>query len=221
MGTFYTNLALFMQVEMVLNRSMPKGNGAAIPKITVPTTLSDSEAQKLLSTLQERFTQNMQRHKGLDWADVASKLANTTKALKTLHAMEATGGEPDVIGFDKKGGMYTFCDCSSESPEGRRSICYDQKGEDERNKKGVYPAGNAQAIAEAIGVELLDEEQYRALQQLGEFDSKTSSWIKTPIAIRDLGGALFCDRRFDTVFVYHNTAPSFYGARGFRGMVQV
>ena len=135
--------------------------------------------------------------------------------------MENTGGEPDIVAYDEEADEYVFYDCSPESPDGRRSICYDRAGEDKRNKKGVYPAGNALDLAEAIGVEILDEKQYRALQELGDFDTKTSSWIKTPSAIRDLSGAIFADRRFDHVFVYHNGAQSFYGARGFRGALRV
>jgi hypothetical protein len=135
--------------------------------------------------------------------------------------MESTGGEPDVVGYDEKTAEYIFYDCAAESPEGRRSICYDGKGQEEREKKGIHPAGNAVDLADAMGIDLLTEDQYRALQKLGEFDTKTSSWVQTPSDIRKLGGAIFCDRRYDTVFVYHNGAQSFYSARGFRGLLKV
>jgi hypothetical protein len=135
--------------------------------------------------------------------------------------MESTGGEPDVVGYDKETGEYLFCDCSAQSPKGRRSICYDGEAQEEREKKGVHPAGNAIDMAVAMGIELLNEDQYRALQRLGEFDTTTSSWIQTPTDIRELGGAIFADRRYDHVFVYHNSAPSFYAARGFRGSLRV
>jgi hypothetical protein len=135
--------------------------------------------------------------------------------------MESTGGEPDVVGYDKKKGEHIFYDCSAESPDGRRSICYDREGQEEREKKGVHPAGNAVDLADAMGVALLNEEQYRELQEMGEFDTRTESWIHTPDEIRELGGALFCDRRYDHVFVFHNSAPSFYAARGFRGWLGV
>ena len=141
--------------------------------------------------------------------------------LASLYAMESTGGEPDVVGYDKKTGEYIFYDCSAESPNGRRSICYDRKAQEEREKNGVYPAGNVIDLATAMGIELLNEDQYRSLQQLGEFDTKTESWIQTPADIRKLGGALFCDRRYGHVFVFHNSAPSFYASRGFRGSLRV
>jgi hypothetical protein len=163
----------------------------------------------------------MTRHKGLEWAKVQARLEANTEKLRSLHEMERTGGEPDVIGHDKKTGEYIFCDCSAETPQGRRNICYDREGQQEREKRGVHPAGNAMDMAAALGIELLTEVQYRDLQKLGEFDTKTSSWIKTPADIRELGGALFADRRFGHVFVYHNTAPTFYSARAFRGSLRV
>jgi hypothetical protein len=198
-----------------------KGTGRPIPKVEINLELSPKHRQGLLKTLEVRFEENMDRHKGLDWAKVQAKLEAHIEKLSSLNAMESTGGEPDVVGYDKKTGEYIFYDCSAESPEGRRSICYDGEAQQEREKKGVHPAGNAIDLAAAMGIELLTEEQYRELQKLGEFDTKTSSWIKTPSEIRELGGALFCDRRFDHVFVYHNSAPTFYGARGFRGSLRV
>ncbi len=198
-----------------------KGTGRPIPKVEINLELSPKQREELLKTLKDRFEENMGRHNGLEWAKVQAKLEANTEKLSSLNAMESTGGEPDVVGYDNKTGEYIFFDCSAESPEGRRSICYDGEAQREREKKGVHPAGSALDIADAMGVELLTEEQYRELQKLGEFDTKTSSWIKTPPEIRELGGALFCDRRFDHVFVYHNSAPSFYGARGFRGSLRV
>lgn len=172
----------------------------------------------LIETMKTRFENNMQRHKGIAWTAVQSKLERNQKALKSLGEMEATGGEPDVIGGDKSGG-FTFCDCSAESPAGRRSLCYDKKALDSR--KANKPGGSAVEMAAKMGIELLTEEQYRELQELGEFDLKTSSWIQTPPEVRSLGGALFCDRRFGKVFLYHNGAESYYAARGFRGRLQV
>lgn len=199
---------------------MPKGSGKPIPKVKVNLNVSPTQAEELIDTLAQRFENNMQRHEGLDWDKVAKKLAAQPKKLSALYAMESTGGEPDVIDYDKKNDEYIFFDCAEQSPE-RRSICYDTDGEQERIKKGIHPGGNAVDLAEAMGIELLDETQYRKLQKLGEFDTKTSSWIATPAKIRDLGGALFADRRYDTVFVYHNGAQSFYSARGFRGALRV
>lgn len=173
----------------------------------------------LLQTLQTRFEQHPERHPSLSWEVVEARLKAHPKALKVLEAMENTGGEPDVIAHDRKTGQLTFCDCSEESPEGRRSLCFDREALDAR--KEAKPRGNAVEEAAAIGVELLDEDQYRALQRLGEFDLKTSSWVKTPAPIRDLGGALFCDRRYGQVFVYHNGAQSYYAARGFRGRLVI
>jgi hypothetical protein len=200
---------------------MPKGSGKPIAKVAINRKLSAKQSEKLLRVLQVRFENNMCRHEGLEWINVKVKLEADEEKLSALKAMESTGGEPDVVGYDTKTGEYIFCDCSAESPDGRRSICYDREGEDERNKKGIFPGGNAIDIAAAMGVEQLTEEQYRALQKLGEFDTKTSSWVRTPADIRKLGGALFGDRRYDTVFVYHNGAQSFYAARGFRGSLRV
>ncbi len=181
--------------------------------------LSRGQLQELLSTLKIRFEKNMQRHKGLDWADVQARLKANTEKLRPLNEMERTGGEPDVVGYDKKTGEYIFYDCSTESPEGRRNACYDREALDSR--KEHKPKNNAMDMAAAMGIEILTEEQYRELQKLGTFDTKTSSWVKTPSEIRTLGGALFCDRRYDTVFVYHNGAESYYAGRGFRGSLRV
>lgn len=174
---------------------------------------------ELVRTLMARFEKNMHRHKAIIWANVLARLETNPDALKSLLEMESTGGEPDVIAHDRKTGQFTFCDCSAESPKGRRSICYDRKALDSR--KEHKPKSSAAEMAAKIGIELLTEEQYRALQQLGEFDMRTSSWIQTPPEIRTLDGALFCDRRFDTVFVYHNGAESYYAGRGFRGSLRV
>ncbi|MBV9241905.1 MAG: DUF4256 domain-containing protein [Acidobacteria bacterium] len=182
-------------------------------------TLSAKDSQDLLKTLKTRFEENMGRHKGLNWNDVEARLKANPEKLSSLSEMEMTGGEPDVVGFDKKTGEFVFCDCSAESPKGRRSLCYDRKALDAR--KEHKPSGDAVSSAAAMGIELLDEDQYRGLQKLGEFDLKTSSWIATPARIRDLGGSLFCDRRYDTVFTYHNGAESYYAARGFRGSLKV
>jgi len=173
----------------------------------------------LLQALRSRFAKHMQRHEGVDWTDVQARLESNPDALKTLHAMESTGGEPDVIGHDRKSGTITFYDCSAESPKGRRSLCYDRKALDARKEN--KPKGSAVEMAASMGIELLMEEQYRELQRLGEFDLKTSSWVATPSDVRSLGGALFCDRRFGRVFVYHNGAESYYAARGFRGSLRV
>lgn len=175
--------------------------------------------EELLSTLKNRFGKNMHRHKGIDWADVENKLENNAAKLWSLNEMEITEGEPDVVGYDKSTGEYLFFDCAAESPKGRRSICYDQAALESR--KEHKPKHSAIGMAEEMGVEILTEEQYRELQKLGEFDLKTSSWVKTPADIRKLGGALFCDKRYKTVFTYHNGAESYYAARGFRGCVRV
>jgi len=177
------------------------------------------QGKQLLSTLKARFEKNMNRHKGLEWAHVQAKLEASAEKVWSLNEMERTGGEPDVVGHDKKTGEYIFYDCSAESPKGRRSICYDREALDSRKEN--KPANSAMDMAAAMGIELLTEEQYRELQKLGSFDTKTSSWVKTPSAIRKLGGALFCDRRYDTVFVYHNGAESYYAARGFRAWLGV
>ena len=181
--------------------------------------LSPEQREELLKALKARFEKNMNRHKGLEWAKVQAKLDANAEKLRSLHEMEKTGGEPDVVGQDKKTSEYLFYDCSAESPKDRRSVCYDREALESR--KEHKPADTAIDMAAAMGIELLTEEEYRELQKLGSFDAKTSSWVKTPSAIRKLGGALFCDRRFDTVFVYHNGAESYYAARGFRGSLRV
>jgi hypothetical protein len=182
-------------------------------------TALKKEHEEILGVLKTRFEKNMGRHRGLEWAKVQSKLEANTEKLRSLNEMEETGGEPDVVGHDTRTGEYIFCDCSAESPKGRRSGCYDREALESR--KEHKPGNNAIDMAAAMGIELLTEEQYRELQKLGNFDAKTSSWVRTPSAIRKLGGALFCDRRFDTVFVYHNGAESYYAARGFRGSLRV
>jgi hypothetical protein len=181
--------------------------------------LSPEQREELLRILKTRFEKNMNRHKGLVWANVEAKLEANTEKLWSLHEMETSGGEPDVVGHDKTTGKYIFYDCSVESPKGRRSICYD--GEALESRKENKPKNNAIDMAAAMGIELLTEEQYRELQELGEFDMKTSSWVQTPIGTRELGGALFCDRRYDRVFLYHNGAESYYAARAFRGSLKV
>jgi hypothetical protein len=181
--------------------------------------LSSEQSKELLKVLKTRFEKNMNRHKGLEWAKVQAKLDANNEKLWSLDEMEATGGEPDVVGQDKKTGEYIFYDCSAESPKGRRSFCYDHEALEAR--KEHKPKNSAVEMATDMGIELLTEEQYRELQQLGEFDTKTSSWVKTPPEIRELGGAVFCDRRYDHVFLYHNGAESYYAARGFRGLLRV
>jgi len=181
--------------------------------------LSPKQSEELLHTLQTRFEKHKSRHKGLEWAQVQAKLEANAGKLWSLSEMESTGGEPDVVGHDKKTGEYIFYDCSAESPKGRRSFCYDHEAL--QSRKENKPENSAVGAAAAMGIELLTEEQYRELQQLGNFDTKTSSWVKTPSDIRKLGGALFCDRRYDTVFLYHNGAESYYAARGFRGSLRV
>jgi Protein of unknown function (DUF4256) len=188
-------------------------------KTMANATLSKKQSEELLRTLKTRFEKNMNRHKGLEWAQVQARLEANAEKLWSINEMERTGGEPDVVGHDKKTGEYIFNDCSEESPKGRRSLCYDREALDSRKEN--KPKGNAIDMAAAMGIELLTEEQYRALQKLGDFDAKTSSWVKTPSAIRKLGGALFCDRRFNTVFLYHNGAESYYAARAFRGSLRV
>ncbi len=188
--------------------------------------LSPKQHKELLSVLKARFENNMNRHKGIEWAKVEAKLEASPEKLWSLNEMERTGGEPDVVSYDnpnrslrEKTGEYTFYDCSAESPIGRRSLCYDREALESR--KEHKPKNCALDMAAAMGIELLTEEQYRELQKLGGFDTKTSSWVKTPPDIRKLGGALFCDRRYDTVFVYHNGAESYYAARGFRGLLRI
>jgi hypothetical protein len=177
------------------------------------------EQEELLKTLKARFEKNMNRHKGLDWAKVQARLEANPQKLRSLNEMEITGGEPDVVGHDKKSGEYIFYDCSAESPKGRRSICYDHEALEARKEN--KPKDSAVNMAATMGIELLTEEQYRELQKLGNFDLKTSSWVKTPPEIRKLGGALFCDRRYNQVFLYHNGADSYYAARAFRGSLRV
>ncbi|HJT75365.1 MAG TPA: DUF4256 domain-containing protein [Chitinophaga sp.] len=181
--------------------------------------LPASQSEELLGILKARFEKNMKRHKGVEWTKVQARLEGNAEKLWSLNEMEMTGGEPDVIGHDKKTGEYIFCDCAAESPKGRRSICYDEEALESR--KEHKPQNSAIEMARGMGIELLTEEQYRELQELGNFDLKTSSWVKTPAAIRELGGALFCDRRYDHVFLYHNGAESYYAARGFRGLLRV
>lgn len=181
--------------------------------------LSTEQREELLNTLKARFEKNMNRHKGLEWTQVEAKVKANIEKLWSLYEMERTGGEPDVVGYDKKTEEYIFYDCSAESPKGRRSICYDRKGLESR--KEHKPDNNAIDMAADMGIALLTEEQYRRLQQLGKFDLRTSSWVKTPENIRQLGGAIFCDRRYDNVFMYHNGAQSYYASRGFRGLLKV
>jgi len=199
-----------------------------MPKLTEKDPVSGGETKKKLSleqleelfrALKARFDKNMNRHKGLEWAKVQAKLEANTERLWSINEMERTGGEPDVVGHDKKTNEYIFYDCSVESPKGRRNVCYDREGQEAR--KAFKPENNAIDMAAALGIELLTEEQYRELQKLGNFDTKTSSWVKTPSAIRKLGGALFADRRYGNVFVYHNSAPSYYSVRAFRGSQRV
>ncbi len=182
-------------------------------------SLPAEESKKLIDLLKVRFEKNKNRHEGIEWASVQAKLEADSGKLWSLNEMEITGGEPDVIGYDEKTGQYIFVDCSPESPKGRRSICYDHQALEAR--KEHKPADSAVNMAEEMGIELMTEDQYRALQQLGNFDTKTSSWVITPSNIRKLGGALFCDKRYNTVFLYHNGADSYYGARGFRGLLKV
>ncbi len=182
-------------------------------------SLSKKQREELLKILQSRFEKNMNRHKGLDWTAVRTKLEANAEKLWSVGEMERTGGEPDVVGQDKRTGEYIFCDCAAESPKERRSLCYDREALDSRKEN--KPKGSALDVAASMGVEVLTEEEYRELQILGEFDTKTSSWVKTPAAVRKLGGALFCDRRYNTVFVYHNGAESYYAARGFRASLRI
>jgi hypothetical protein len=181
--------------------------------------LSAEQREELLCTLKERFEKNMMRHKGMEWAKVRAKLEVNAGKVWSLNEMEKTGGEPDVIGQDKGTGEFVFCDCADESPEGRRNLCYDREALEARKK--FKPKNSAMDLAATMGVEILTEEEYRELQGLGEFDTKTSSWLKTPQDVRELGGALFCDRRYGRVFVYHNGADAYFGGRGFRGRLKV
>ncbi len=184
-----------------------------------PKKLSPEQRDRLLRALKARFEKNMNRHQGLEWAKVQAKLGDRPDKLWSLNEMERTGGEPDVVGHDKKTGEYIFIDCSAESPKGRRNVCYDREALESR--KEHKPENNAMDMAAAMGIELLTEEQYRELQKLGDFDTRTSSWVRTPSDIRKLGGALFADRRYGHVFVYHNSAPSYYAVRAFRGSLRV
>lgn len=184
-------------------------------------TLSKSGREQLLKTLRARFEKNMHRHKGLEWEKIEARLAARPQHLRSLDEMEQTGGEPDVIGRERASGEYIFCDCSPESPKGRRGVCYDRAGEQKRIKEGLKPAGNVLDMAAAMGIELLTEQQYRELQKLEAFDTKTQSWLMTPDPIAKLGGAIYAERRYNTVFVSHNTAPCFYRGRGFRGLLEV
>jgi hypothetical protein len=183
--------------------------------------LSPKQREELLKALKTRFEKNKNRHKNLEWSKVQLKLEANNEKMWALKEMERTGGEPDVVGDDEKTSEYIFYDCSAESPKLRRNVCYDREGQEEREKKGIHPKGNAVDMAAAMGIELLSEEQYQELQKHGDFDTKTSSWVKTPSDIRKLGGAIFADRRYGHVFIYHNSAGSFYGVRGFRGSLSI
>ena len=200
---------------------MPKGSGKPIPRVEVNLEVSPSQAEELLKKLEVRFEKNMDRHLGLEWAKVRAKLETQPEKLSSLNAMETTGGEPDVVGYDEKTAEFIFYDCAEQSPAGRRSICYDGVGEQARIKQGIRPGGNAVDLAATMKIELLDEDQYREIQKQGEFDTKTESWLLTPPEIRELGGAIYGNRRYNTVFIGHNSAPSFYSSRGFRGSLRV
>jgi hypothetical protein len=189
--------------------------------MSVSKELSSEQREEILRALENRFRKNMSRHKDLEWAKIREKLESNAEKLWSLNEMERTGGEPDVVGHDEKTGEYIFHDCSAENPKDRRNVTYDYEGQEKRERQGIHPKGNAIDMARAMGIELLTEEQYRELQRLGSFDAKTQSWVKTPSDIRKLGGALFVDRRYNHVFVYHNSAPSFYRVRGFRGSLRV
>jgi hypothetical protein len=202
---------------MMIMRKLP--DKVSVSGVETKKELSPEQHEELLRTLKVRFEKNMNRHKGLGWAKVQTELEANTERLWSLNEMERTGGEPDVVGHDKMTGEYIFYDCSAESPKGRRNVCYDCEGQEAR--KAFKPENNAIDMAATMGIELLTEEQYRELQKLGNFDTKTSSWVKTPTDIRKLGGALFADRRYDNVFVYHNSAPSYYSVRAFRGSLRV
>ena len=204
-----------------MENCVPRSQAICGAKIMSPATLSKEQRDGLLKALKERFEKNMKRHEGLAWAELQTRLMRKSGALWSVHEMERTGGEPDVIGRDKETGEYIFCDCAAESPQGRRNVCYDRDGQKKREKEGLRLTGNVLDMAGDMGIEPLTEEQYRELQKLGSFDTKTQSWLKTPAEITKLGGAIFGDRRFGRVFVYHNTAPCFYRSRGFRGLLKV
>jgi hypothetical protein len=192
------------------------------PSITAfKKELSPEQREELLRALKARFEKNMNSHKGLEWPKVQAKLEANTEKLWSLNEMERTGGEPDVVGHDENTGEYIFYDCSAESPKGRRNVCYDREGQEAREKQGLHPEGNVIDMATAMGIELLTEEQYRELQKLGNFDTKTQCWVKTPPDIRKLGGAIFANRHYGHVFEYYNSAPSFYSGRAFRGSLRV
>jgi hypothetical protein len=213
-----------MSARIVSSLALPEGTLPFISQTTrhIPMakkTLPADRRNSLLDVLRIRFEKNMPRHKGVVWADVQIRIEKNKERLWSLNEMEQSGGEPDVVGFDPKASEFTIYDCSAESPAGRRSLCYDRQALDARREN--KPSNNALDVAAAMGIEILTEEHYRELQRLGAFDLKTSSWVRTPPAIRKLGGAVFCDRRYDTVFLYHNGAESYYAARGFRGMLRV
>jgi hypothetical protein len=224
-----TRCLLAVSPRRVIARTVPRPRATSLdarPAVRLShatmakkTTLSAKVQSEIVSALRTRFEKNKQRHKGLDWSVVEAKLAKNADALWSLHEMDATGGEPDVIAYDKKSGELLFVDCSEQSPKGRRSVCFDRAALDSR--KEHKPKTSAMEMAAAMGVELLSEAEYRELQKVGEFDTTTSSWVQTPASVRKLGGALFCDRRYDTVFVYHNGAESYYAARGWRGALRV
>ena len=216
---YFEKIGLAFSVERALYDLGLKEDKSMKTTNSSKNKLSPAQRNELLSALKARFEKNMSRHKGLEWAKVQSKLESNAEKLWTLNEMERTGGEPDVVGQDKKTGEYVFYDCSAESPKSRRSLCYDREAL--QSRKENKPEDSAINRAEAMGIELLSEEQYRELQKLGDFDTKTSSWVKTPSEIRKLGGALYCDRRYAHVFVYHNGAESYYAARGFRGSLRV
>jgi hypothetical protein len=206
-------------MSQIMPKKFPKGSSQPAPKMELDMEVSADQQAEQIETLKDRFERNMERHAGLEWQKIKAKLDADPGKLRSLVAMERTGGEPDVIGSDKTTGEYIFCDCSVESPNGRRSICYD--GAALESRKANKPWNSAIDMAATMGIEILTEEEYRELQKLGKFDTKTSSWVKTPAAIRELGGAIFCDRRYDHVFMYHNGAESYYAARGFRGLLKV
>ena len=209
----------YLEKLNLIDLSHHEPKGISVKDTETRNKLSPEQREELLGMLKARFEKNMNRHRGLEWAKVKAKLESMPEKLWSLGEMERTGGEPDVVGHDKKTGEYLFYDCSAESPKGRRSVCYDREALESRKEN--KPENNAIDMADAIGIELLSEEQYRELQKFGNFDMKTSSWVKTPSDIRKLGGALFADFRYGHVFVYHNGADSYYAARGFRGSLRV